>query len=112
LHKEVIGKLPSDACPYARPFPKDFADCTAFQSVEFKGASSDVAAQILTTCANLVVGAFSDGATHRYARCQLGDAAARLAMLKTQVVVSESYVLQHADPDDAALAPPPIMPPR
>jgi len=35
-----------------------------------------------------------------------------LAMLKTQVVVSESYVLLHGDPDDAALAPPPIMPPR
>jgi hypothetical protein len=111
-HKETIGKLPSDACPYSRPFPKDFADCTAFQPVEFNASSSDAPAQMLTSCVNLVVGTFWEGATHRYARCQLGDSIARLARLKSQVVVSESYVLQHADPDEGALAPPPIMPPR
>jgi hypothetical protein len=109
---EVIGKQPLDACPYARPFPKDFADCTAFQPVEFNAASRDAPVQMLTSCMNLVIGTFWEGATHRYARCQLGDSSARLARLKSQVVVSESYVLEHADPDDAALAPPPIMPPR
>jgi hypothetical protein len=75
-------------------------------------SSSDIPAQPITSCANLTIGTYWDGATHRYARCQLGDSVARLALLKTQVVVSESYVIQHADPDDAGLAPPPIMPPR
>ena len=54
---------------------------------------------MLTTCVNLRVGTFWDS----------ND---RLARLKQQVVVSESYVLQHADLDDEALVPPPIMPPR
>jgi hypothetical protein len=108
----VIGKLPRDACPYSRPFPKDFADCTAFQSVEFNAASDDAPPQMLTSCANLAIGTFWDDSKHHYARCALGDASARLALLKTQVVVSESYVFLHADPDDEALAPPPIMPPR
>jgi hypothetical protein len=42
----------------------------------------------------------------------LGDSAARLAHLKTQIVDSESYVNTHADFDDMSLTPPPIMPPR
>jgi hypothetical protein len=42
----------------------------------------------------------------------LGDGAARLAFLKTQIVDSESYVNTHADFDDMTLGPPPIMPPR
>ncbi|HXN03134.1 MAG TPA: hypothetical protein VN973_14755 [Candidatus Dormibacteraeota bacterium] len=111
-HKEVIGKLPLDACPYQRPFRKDFADCSAFQPVEFNAASSDVPPQMLTSCANLGIGTFWNEAKHHYARCGLGDGSARLARLKAQLVVSESYVLQHADPDDEAFAPPPIMPPR
>jgi len=61
---------------------------------------------------NLTVGVFSDELRHRYGKCQLGDSAARLALLKTQIVDSESYVNTHADFDDVTLAPPPIMPPR
>jgi hypothetical protein len=67
---------------------------------------------MLTSCANLGIGTFWDDNKHHYARCGLGDSAARLARLKTQVEVSESYVLQHVDPDDLALVPAPIMPPR
>jgi hypothetical protein len=67
---------------------------------------------MLTACANLVIGTFWDSGKHHYARCRLGDSGARLARLKSQVVVSESYLLLHADPGDAALTPPPIMPPR
>jgi len=55
---------------------------------------------------------YSDELRHRYARCRLGDSAARLAHLKTQIVDSESYVNAHADFDDMSLIPPPIMPPR
>jgi hypothetical protein len=67
---------------------------------------------MLTTCANLGIGTFWNDAKHHYGRCGIGDSVARLARLKTQLEVSESYVLQHADPDDDAGAPPPIMPPR
>jgi len=67
---------------------------------------------MLTSCANLGIGTYWDDNKHNYARCGLGDSAARLARLKTQVEVSEAYVLDHADRDYLALAPPPIMPPR
>ena len=67
---------------------------------------------MLISCANLGVGTFWNDTKHHYARCGVGDSNARLALLKTQVVVSESYVLKHADPDHEALIPPPIMPPR
>jgi hypothetical protein len=67
---------------------------------------------MLTTCANLGIGTFLNEAKHHYARCGIGDSGARLARLKTQLEVSESYVRQHADPDDEAVARPPIMPPR
>jgi hypothetical protein len=55
---------------------------------------------------------FWDELRHRYARCRLGDGAARLARLKTQIADSDSYVNTHADFDDMDLVPPPIMPPR
>ena len=61
---------------------------------------------------NLTVGIFWDDLRHRYARCRLGDSAARLAHIKTQIVDSESYVNTHADFDDTTLTPPPVMPPR
>jgi hypothetical protein len=64
------------------------------------------------SCANLVVGIFWDDLRHRYGKCRLGDSAARLALLKTQIADSDSYVNTHADFDDTDLAPPPIMPPR
>jgi hypothetical protein len=63
-------------------------------------------------CVNLTVGIFFDDLRHRYGRCRLGDSAARLALLKTQIVDSESYVNAHADFDDMSVTPPPIMPPR
>ncbi len=63
-------------------------------------------------CVNLTVGTFWDQLRHRYGRCRLGDGAARLALLKTQIVDSESYVNAHADFDDMSLVPPRIMLPR
>jgi hypothetical protein len=61
---------------------------------------------------NLTVGIFWDDLRHRYGKCRLGDSTARLALLKTQIANSESYVNAHADFDDVTLVPPPIMPPR
>jgi hypothetical protein len=66
---------------------------------------------VIGSCVNLTVGIFWDELRHRYGRCRLGDSGARLALLKTQIVDSDSYVNAHADFDDN-LPPPPIMPPR
>ena len=66
----------------------------------------------VSSCGHLVVGVYWDGTRHRYGKCELGDAPARLAYLKTQIADSDSYVNWHADPDDLGLVPPPIMPPR
>lgn len=64
------------------------------------------------SCANLTVGIYWDDLRHRYGKCRIGDSAARLALLKSQIVESDSYVNAHADLDDMNLTPPPIMPPR
>lgn len=66
---------------------------------------------MLASCANLGIGTFVNGGNHRYARCCLGDSAARLARLGSHVVERESYLHLHADPDHPGLGPPPIMPP-
>jgi len=108
-----MGKFPDDACPYRRPFPDDFRECPAFERVKLASIPShDDPTRTNSTCANLTVGLFSDGTNHRYGRCRLGDSAARLALLKTQIVDSDIYVSSHVDPDDLGLEPPPIMPPR
>jgi hypothetical protein len=61
---------------------------------------------------NLTVGIYWDELRHRYGKCRLGSSTDRLALVKTQIVDSDSYVNAHADFDDTNLTPPPIMPPR
>jgi hypothetical protein len=108
-----MGNLPDDACPYPRPFPEDFQECPTFERVTLSSiGATDEPARPNSTCANLTVGAYWDGTNHRYGQCRLGDSAARLARLKTQIVDSDLYVSAHADPDTPGLEPPPIMPPR
>ena len=105
-----MGKFPDDACPYPRPFPDEFQECPTFERVTLSSIRKIAAPS--STCANLNVGRFFDGTNHRYGRCKLGDSAARLERLKTQIVDSDLYVSAHADPDAPGLQPPPIMPPR
>jgi hypothetical protein len=108
-----MGKPPDDACPYPRPFPDDFQDCPTFERAEpTPGRSKDHPVLTPGSCVNLTVGTYWDELRHRYGRCRLGDSAARLARLKTQIADSESYVNAHADFDDMSLPPPSIMPPR
>ena len=70
---------------------------------------ADDPAHAVDSCANLTVGKFWDGTNHRYGRCRLGDSAARLALLGTQIADSDSYVKSRVDSEDVH---PPIMPPR
>src|SRR3977135_2730300 len=108
-----MGKLPDDACPYPRPFPDDFQDCPTFvRDDPTAGGTKEHPVITGGSCVNLTVGIFWDELRHRYGKCRLGDSAARLALLKTQIVDSDSYVNTHADFDDMNLVPPPIMPPR
>jgi len=95
-----MGKQPRDACPYPRPFPKAFADCSAFEPVDFNAApSTDVPAQMLRSCANLGIGTFWDGGTHHYGRCRLGDSAARFEFVKHQIVQTQSYIDMQVAPE-------------
>ena len=105
-----MGKFPDDACPYPRPFPDEFEDCPTFDRVTLSSIGKSARAN--STCANLAVGRFFDGTNHRYGRCKLGDSAARLERLKTQIADSDLYVSSHADPAAPGLQRPPIMPPR
>ena len=93
-----MGMLPDDACPYPRPFPKGFDECAAFK----RRAGS---------CTHLTIGTYFDGANHHYGRCRLGDAAARMAMLKDHIVLRDIYIDQYADPDGLD-QPTPSIPPR
>ena len=108
-----MGKVPSDACPYPRPFPEGFQDCAAFERATSRplGMPAD-RTNAVASCANLTVGTFWDGTTHRYGRCRLGDSVARLARLRTQIADSDTYVNWHLGSDDLGNLPPPILPPR
>ena len=74
------GEAP-DSCPFARPFPIDFASCPVFEPDEFRTLDlRHQPAQPVLTCANLVVGTMRDGA--HYGRCTLGG----VSMLSAQDV--------------------------
>jgi hypothetical protein len=108
-----MGKLPGDACPYPRPFPEDFRDCPAFERTTSRPVGSPEAqTNTVVSCANLTVGTFWDGTTHHYGQCRLGDRVARLALLRTQIEDSETYVNWQLGSDDIDHLPPPILPPR
>jgi hypothetical protein len=85
-----VGTLPADACPFSRPFPEDFSECSTYHKVEFQPAT--LANAPLTpswTCAHLGIGAYTEGFQHKYGRCALGDATARLQWLKDRIASRE-----------------------
>ena len=71
----VAEPLPADRCPYAKPFPDDFAECPAYQPTRF--IPLDTAFRPLKpiwSCAHLDVGRIDGRA---YTLCRLGSAEAR-----------------------------------
>jgi hypothetical protein len=68
--------------------------------------------EAVNSCANLTFGTFWDGTTHHYGQCRLGDRVTRLALLKTQIADSETYVNWQLGSDDLGHLPPRILPPR
>lgn len=72
--------LPTDACPYARPFAVDFDDCPAYSPVRF--LPTDTQGRVLSrgwTCAHLAIGIERAERSRFYARCRIGDAGKRRA---------------------------------
>jgi hypothetical protein len=108
-----MGKLPADACPYRRPFPEDFSECMVFDRIELRTARVATAAgqpRRLVSCRNLLVGSFWNGAQHHYGKCRLGDGAARLELLKHQIVQRQDFIDMSTPPENRAPGLTPIVP--
>jgi hypothetical protein len=82
-----MGSLPIDACPFKRPFPESFSECPPYEAQAFEALTLDnVPLTPVWTCRHLAIGISDAGGTeHRYGRCVLGSATARLQWLKDQV---------------------------
>ncbi|TMD67558.1 MAG: hypothetical protein E6I84_03400 [Chloroflexi bacterium] len=67
-----------DSCPYRRPFSDDFADCPGYEPELYLPTSLRQAPlPPVWTCCHLTIGAIKGELGHLYARCLIGDAAAR-----------------------------------
>ena len=74
---------PADECPFPRPFPKGFDQCTAFQPEPF--VPMDMSYRALPpvlTCAHLLTRPLPNGKVGWYAACDIGDEAARRKLAK------------------------------
>jgi len=79
--------IPSDGCPYRRPFAEYFADCPAFEPEVFTGTTlRGLPLTPIWSCVHMTVGEDPDQKGHRYARCVIGDAAARRAALFSRLL--------------------------
>jgi anti-anti-sigma factor len=71
--------VPSDRCPYSRPFPVDFSDCPTYQAVTFIAADSlNRPLGSWLTCRHLTSGSSRQERGQFYPRCGLGGPAERL----------------------------------
>jgi hypothetical protein len=94
-----MGTLPGDACPFSRPFPEGFDECPAYEGIQFQPAT--FANEPLTpawSCRHLTVATVVEGFPRNYARCELGDAAARLQWLKDRIAARGKTGTEDAQP--------------
>jgi hypothetical protein len=69
---------PADECPYPKPFPPDFSDCSAYRAAEFTALDMQFKPLApVVTCQHLVRGTIESGGARAYARCLLGSAEER-----------------------------------
>jgi hypothetical protein len=67
-----------DECPYRRPFFEYFAACPAYEPELFTPRNMRGAPLApIWTCSHMAVGEDPEQRGHLYARCLIGDAAAR-----------------------------------
>lgn len=77
---------PPDECPWPRPFRDDFHECPVFAPLLFRPTDSrDRPLGAALTCRHLVSRPFDQPKAGWYGACDLGDAAARRAYLKSEV---------------------------
>jgi ABC-type transporter Mla MlaB component len=71
--------VPSDRCPYSRPFAADFSGCPTYQAVTFIAADSlNRPLGTWLTCRHLTTGSSRQERGQFYPRCGLGGPAERL----------------------------------
>jgi hypothetical protein len=75
--------LPADACPFRRPFRPDFGECPAYQPRAFVALDlRDRPLPPVLTCQHLEVRPVGTQPHRYYARCGIGEAAARERWLR------------------------------
>lgn len=80
-----MAARPGDECPYHRPFPDGFRACPAYQPAQF--VPLDMHYRVLApvwTCTHLDVKTIPSNGHRHYARCRIGDIAARTAYVAEQ----------------------------
>jgi len=73
-----LEMVPSDRCPYRRPFDEYFLECPnherePFTALNLRGAPLAT----VWTCSHLTTGEYDGNRGHLYAKCLLGDLAGR-----------------------------------
>lgn len=98
-----MDSRPRDECPYHRPFPDGFRQCPAYQPAQF--IPLDMEYRVLApiwTCNHLDVRTMPTGPHRHYARCRLGDAAARVAHV--EMLHADRIAILQAMQEDLAAA--------
>lgn len=74
-----MPRLPSDACPYPRPFPQTFVECPLYDGERYVPADSlESPLTPIWMCRHLVTRIFTrEGVDHHYAACEFGGRRAR-----------------------------------
>jgi hypothetical protein len=74
-----MPERPEDECPYAKPFTQDFDACPAYQQTQFVPLDTQYRTLAsVWTCSNLDLGRIAGAPWRHFARCRIGDEAARL----------------------------------
>ncbi len=74
-----MSDRPRDECPYPKPFGADFDACPAYQQAQFVPLDTQYRTlESIWTCGNLDMGRIAGSPWRHFARCRIGDRAARL----------------------------------
>jgi hypothetical protein len=78
---------PADECPWPRPFREGFDQCAVFAPQPYRTTDSrDRPLPPVLTCVYLVSRPFNQPKAGWYGACEIGDAAARRALLERKIV--------------------------
>ncbi len=99
-----MAESPTDRCPYLRPFPEDFRACPAYGPSRFVALDTGYRPlSFVWTCAHLDA-AVAPQRNRFYAKCRIGDPAARAAWVAAQRVERLAALRAMSDEFNAAVA--------